>query len=99
MGLFTPDMAFEAIVKKQIGRLKEPGLKLCDLVVQELTSVIMVVANKVWATITSGSVDLVFVYLGLIWFSIRATNNPATVGRSSVVDCITLFNFSHCSHF
>lgn len=47
VGLFTPDMAFEAIVKKQIGRLREPGLKCCDLVTQELTNVIRMVAEKV----------------------------------------------------
>ena len=47
VGLFTPDMAFEAIVKKQIGRLKEPSLKCIDLVVQELTNVVRSVAEKV----------------------------------------------------
>ncbi|KAI1294176.1 Dynamin [Halotydeus destructor] len=36
VGLFTPDMAFEAIVKKQIGRLREPSLKCTDLVIAEL---------------------------------------------------------------
>ncbi|CAL1592908.1 unnamed protein product [Knipowitschia caucasica] len=35
-GLFTPDLAFEAIVKKQISRLSEPCMKLVDLVSQEL---------------------------------------------------------------
>ena len=40
-------MAFEAIVKKQIGRLKEPSLKCIDLVVQELTNVVRNVAEKV----------------------------------------------------
>ncbi|XP_043555824.1 dynamin-1-like isoform X8 [Chiloscyllium plagiosum] len=35
-GLFTPDMAFETIVKKQIVKLKEPCLKCVDLVIQEL---------------------------------------------------------------
>ncbi|VDK43218.1 unnamed protein product [Anisakis simplex] len=40
VGLFTPDMAFEAIVKKQIERLKEPSLKCVDLVVNELSNVI-----------------------------------------------------------
>uniref|UniRef100_A0A1I7U4V1 dynamin GTPase n=1 Tax=Caenorhabditis tropicalis TaxID=1561998 RepID=A0A1I7U4V1_9PELO len=39
-GLFTPDMAFEAIVKKQICRLREPSLKCVDLVVQELGMVV-----------------------------------------------------------
>ena len=33
-------MAFEAIVKKQIERLKEPSLKCVDLVVNELASVV-----------------------------------------------------------
>ena len=47
MGLFTPDMAFEAIVKKQISRLKEPSIKCIDLVVQELTNVVRYVAEKV----------------------------------------------------
>lgn len=39
-GLFTPDMAFETIVKKQIERLREPSLKCADMVVNELTTVI-----------------------------------------------------------
>lgn len=46
VGLFTPDMAFEAIVKKQIARLKEPSLKCIDLVVQELTNVVRNTAEK-----------------------------------------------------
>lgn len=40
VGLFTPDMAFDAIVKTQIARLREPSLKCVDLVVQELGSVL-----------------------------------------------------------
>ncbi|CEF63342.1 Dynamin [Strongyloides ratti] len=39
-GLFTPDKAFEAIVKKQIERLKEPSMKCVDLVVSELSTVV-----------------------------------------------------------
>ncbi|XP_059138899.1 dynamin-1-like isoform X1 [Physella acuta] len=39
-GLFTPDMAFESIVKKQINRLKEPSLHCVDLVVTELSTVV-----------------------------------------------------------
>jgi len=46
VGLFTPDLAFEAIVKKQISRLKEPSLKCIDLVVAELTSVVRFCAEK-----------------------------------------------------
>ncbi|XP_060755281.1 dynamin-2 isoform X1 [Neoarius graeffei] len=37
-GLFTPDLAFEAIVKKQIVKLKQPCLKCVDLVVSELSA-------------------------------------------------------------
>merc|ERR1712223_754191 len=46
VGLFTPDMAFEAIVKKQISRLKEPSIKCIDLVVQELSNVVRMTAEK-----------------------------------------------------
>lgn len=47
VGLFTPDMAFEAIVKKQIMRLREPSLKCIDLVVAELSNVVRMTAEKV----------------------------------------------------
>ncbi|ESN97715.1 hypothetical protein HELRODRAFT_101987 [Helobdella robusta] len=39
-GLFTPDMAFEAIVKKQIDRLREPCIRCVDMVVTELSAVV-----------------------------------------------------------
>ncbi|XP_048831933.1 dynamin 3a isoform X2 [Brienomyrus brachyistius] len=39
-GLFTPDLAFEAIVKKQIVKLKGPCLKCVDMVIQELVSTV-----------------------------------------------------------
>uniref|UniRef100_A0A8C6WJD1 Interferon-induced GTP-binding protein Mx n=1 Tax=Neogobius melanostomus TaxID=47308 RepID=A0A8C6WJD1_9GOBI len=39
-GLFTPDLAFEAIVKKQILKLNGPCLKCIDMVVSELTTTI-----------------------------------------------------------
>uniref|UniRef100_H9GCG0 dynamin GTPase n=1 Tax=Anolis carolinensis TaxID=28377 RepID=H9GCG0_ANOCA len=45
-GLFTPDLAFEAIVKKQVQKLKEPCLKCVDMVVSELTSTIRKCSNK-----------------------------------------------------
>lgn len=50
VGLFTPDMAFDAIVKGQISLLKEPSLKCVDLVVQELTNVVRITAMKVSCT-------------------------------------------------
>ncbi|XP_046872839.1 LOW QUALITY PROTEIN: dynamin-2-like [Hypomesus transpacificus] len=45
-GLFTPDLAFEAIVKKQIVKLKEPCLKCIDMVIQELVNVVRQCTNK-----------------------------------------------------
>ncbi|XP_076866227.1 dynamin-2 isoform X6 [Brachyhypopomus gauderio] len=45
-GLFTPDLAFEAITKKQIHRLKEPSLKCVDMVVVELTTMVQKCAQK-----------------------------------------------------
>ena len=46
-GLFTPDLAFEAIVKKQIIKLKDPCLKCVDLVVTELAALIRKCTEKV----------------------------------------------------
>ncbi|XP_035262234.1 dynamin-2 isoform X1 [Anguilla rostrata] len=45
-GLFTPDLAFEAIVKKQLVKLKEPCLKCIDLVIQELINTVRQCTNK-----------------------------------------------------
>ncbi|XP_067341185.1 dynamin-1a isoform X7 [Channa argus] len=45
-GLFTPDLAFEAIVKKQIQKLKEPTLKCIDMVVSELIFTIQKCSQK-----------------------------------------------------
>ena len=46
-GLFTPDMAFEAMVKKQIERLKSPALKCVDMVVEELSRVVRACSEQV----------------------------------------------------
>lgn len=46
-GLFTPDLAFEATVKKQVQKLKEPSIKCVDMVVSELTSTIRKCSEKV----------------------------------------------------
>ncbi|XP_051941062.1 dynamin-2-like isoform X2 [Hippocampus zosterae] len=45
-GLFTPDLAFEAIVKKQVIKLKEPCLKCIDMVIQELINTVRQCTNK-----------------------------------------------------
>ncbi|XP_048587168.1 dynamin-1 isoform X2 [Nematostella vectensis] len=46
VGLFTPDMAFEAIVKRQIDKLRSPAIKCVDMVMTELTSVIQKCATQ-----------------------------------------------------
>lgn len=46
-GLFTPDMAFEVIVKKQVVKLKTPCLKCVDLVIQELINTVRQCTSKV----------------------------------------------------
>ncbi|XP_034558380.1 dynamin-3 isoform X2 [Notolabrus celidotus] len=45
-GLFTPDMAFEAIVKKQVIKLKGPCVKCVDMVIQELINVVRQCSDK-----------------------------------------------------
>ncbi|CAH1990886.1 unnamed protein product [Acanthoscelides obtectus] len=47
IGLFTPDLAFDAIVKKQIARLREPCMKIVDLVVNELSNIIHTCADSI----------------------------------------------------
>ncbi|KXJ10943.1 dynamin-1 [Exaiptasia diaphana] len=46
VGLFTPDMAFEAIVKRQIEKLRTPAIKCVDMVMTELANVLRKCANK-----------------------------------------------------
>ncbi|XP_062334467.1 dynamin-1a [Osmerus eperlanus] len=45
-GLFTPDMAFETIVKRQIGKIKEPCTKCVDLVITELVTTVRQCTKK-----------------------------------------------------
>ncbi|PAA83032.1 hypothetical protein BOX15_Mlig016602g3 [Macrostomum lignano] len=45
-GLFTPDLAFETVVRQQIGRLKEPTLRCVELVTAELGSVVHKCAHE-----------------------------------------------------
>uniref|UniRef100_H2YZS3 dynamin GTPase n=1 Tax=Ciona savignyi TaxID=51511 RepID=H2YZS3_CIOSA len=45
-GLFTPDTAFEEIVKSQITKLKDPALKCVELVSAELMSVLRKCSDK-----------------------------------------------------
>ncbi|XP_077418063.1 dynamin-1-like [Vanacampus margaritifer] len=45
-GLFTPDMAFETIVKRQMSQIKEPCHKCIDLVINELVNTVRLCALK-----------------------------------------------------
>nr|CAB3239213.1 dynamin-1 [Phallusia mammillata] len=45
-GLFTPDQAFEEIVKSQIKKLKEPALKCVDMVATELMTVLRLCSDR-----------------------------------------------------
>uniref|UniRef100_A0A672NRM7 dynamin GTPase n=1 Tax=Sinocyclocheilus grahami TaxID=75366 RepID=A0A672NRM7_SINGR len=45
--LFTPDMAFETIVKRQIAKIKEPCQKCVDLVINELVNMVRQCTKKV----------------------------------------------------
>ncbi|MEJ1271696.1 dynamin 3 [Cricetulus griseus] len=45
-GLFTPDMAFETIVKKQVKKIREPCLKCVDMVISELISTVRQCTKK-----------------------------------------------------
>lgn len=53
-GLFTPDMAFEAIVKKQVIKLKGPCVKCVDMVIQELINTVRQCSNKVTHVLYGG---------------------------------------------
>jgi len=59
-GLFTPDMAFETIVKKQIEKLKQPSLKCVDMVVMELTNVVRSLTENVSCLLFCWVVCLIF---------------------------------------
>lgn len=45
--MFTPDLAFEAIVKKEIVKLKGPCIKSVDMVIQELIETVRQCISKV----------------------------------------------------
>uniref|UniRef100_A0A8B9HIQ6 dynamin GTPase n=1 Tax=Astyanax mexicanus TaxID=7994 RepID=A0A8B9HIQ6_ASTMX len=51
-GLFTPDLAFEAMVKKLIVKLKGPCIKCVDMVVQELMATVRQCTHKALIPVT-----------------------------------------------
>ena len=65
-GLFTPDMAFETIVKKQIQKLREPSLACVDMVVTELTNVVRKCTEAVSTTTAAAAADVTAVELHTI---------------------------------
>jgi hypothetical protein len=82
-GLFTPDLAFEAIVKKQVVKLKEPCLKCVDLVIQELINTVRQCTSKVsepWKAGTDGSL----VSGSQLWSVPSLTASPQRQGQEHV---------------
>ena len=47
VGMFTPDMAFDVITKKQISNLESPAIKCVDMVASELLTIIKGCADSV----------------------------------------------------
>ena len=47
IGLFTPDRAFDMVIKSQIQKLRPPSLKLVDHVTIEMLAMVRDVAGKV----------------------------------------------------
>ena len=47
VGLFTPDMAFEVIVRNQIKKLMDPSVKCVDMVMTELMELVKITAEMV----------------------------------------------------
>lgn len=83
-GLFTPDMAFEAIVKKQIVKLKGPSLKSVDLVMQELINTVKKCTKRVSSHyLTSQEVSHWFIRLScpIVWLCLP---NPTLLKTSCV---------------
>jgi len=63
--LFTPDRAFDMVSKAQIGKLKEPSLKLVDLVTHEMMNICKEVTLKVRKKSNfEGQIKVEFSYLG-----------------------------------
>ena len=48
LGLFTPDLAFDVVARKQIDRLRQPVLLMVDLVSQEVNKVVQHSAQQVY---------------------------------------------------
>ena len=52
LGLFTPDLAFDVVARKQIDRLRQPVLLMVDLVSQEVLKVVQASAQQVLTAMT-----------------------------------------------
>ncbi len=63
IGLFTPDEAFEIVTKNRITSLKEPSLKLVELVVEEMKTILFDSLKKV-CTLSF----VIFTFLSSLYF-------------------------------
>ena len=52
--LFVPEVSFELLVKRQIRRLEEPGMRCVELVHEELQRIIQHCGTQVYRVVDSG---------------------------------------------
>ena len=57
LGLFTPDLAFDVVARKQIDRLRQPVLLMVDLVSQEVNKVVQHSAQQVYTVTHTARCD------------------------------------------
>lgn len=78
-GLFTPDLAFETIVRKQIERMKDPSLTCADLVVEELVQIVHDCALKV-GTLCRTNFNYLLLTIGPFGLQAVFDVDPPTIG-------------------
>lgn len=66
VGLFTPDKAFDVLMKRQIARLLEPSLMCVDMVSTELGAIIQKCSEGVSRLAVRGAGFTVYISAGLI---------------------------------
>ncbi|ROL53848.1 Dynamin-1 [Anabarilius grahami] len=86
-GLFTPDMAFETIVKRQILKTKEPCQKCVDMVISELVNTVRQCTKKVKAWTGLFTPDLAFE--AIVKKQIQKLNGPCLKCIDMVVSELT----------
>uniref|UniRef100_A0A671SHH7 Dynamin n=1 Tax=Sinocyclocheilus anshuiensis TaxID=1608454 RepID=A0A671SHH7_9TELE len=79
-GLFTPDMAFETIVKRQIAKIKEPCQKCVDLVITELVNTVRLVMSLAQYPMLREEMERIVMLLIDIELAYMNTNHEDFIG-------------------